>query len=544
MLSQFKMKHGLIGIIAISSFCLMIASPSINSLTGDSSLPPLNVWAASGMERIGITAAPGTSTDIELYAARGEYEPFQIGIRASQSDLTDVNVSISDLVGLDNQIIPKRNITLYREHYVEVTHPSPNLGGTNQPLGKGWYADGLIPFTDPITGQDLTGAVLDAAPFRVEAGKNQLVWVDIFVPRNTPAGQYRGTYSVTSNRGESTGKIQLRVWNFELPLQSSLNSAFLFHEDQTKQAATELLKHKLNPLFNAKPDPTQERELIDYWGLKSVGLRGFWSGAEAGNCQMKSAPAVADIQAEASLHQPDLFRYVYSADEIDGCTNLYNQMKQWGSAIHQAGASNLVVMAPVPELYDDGSGTGRSAVDVWVVLPKMYEQSANRISEVLQKGDQVWSYNSLVQDNYSPKWQIDFSPINFRIQPGFLSQSLGLTGLLYWRVDGWTSDPWNDINTFFDKYDNNRPYSGDGMLFYPGQQVGVAGVVPSMRLKWLREGVEDYEYVEILKKLGQPEQALQISRSVGQDWFNWTKNPHELQTARQQLAQEIELLNQ
>ena len=82
------------------------------------------------------------------------------------------------------------------------------------------------------------------------------------------------------------------------------------------------------------------------------------------------------------------------------------------------------------------------------------------------------------------------------------------------------------------------------MLFYPGQQVGVAGVVPSMRLKWLREGVEDYEYVEILKKLGQPEQALQISRSVGQDWFNWTKNPHELQTARQQLAQEIELLNQ
>jgi hypothetical protein len=31
------------------------------------------------------------------------------------------------------------------------------------------------------------------------------------------------------------------------------------------------------------------------------------------------------------------------------------------------------------------------------------------------------------------------------------------------------------------------------MLVYPGDPVGVPGTVPSMRLKWIRKGVEDHE---------------------------------------------------
>lgn len=508
----------------LGALFLIVGLSSVNQFTRGSSLLPLTAWAVSGMERIGITDPAGSTTDAVLYAARGEYESFQIGVQASQGGLTNVNVSVSDLLGSNGQIIPSTNITLYREHYVYVNNPSPDRGGTNKPLGEGWYADGLIPFT---------------APFNVEAGRNQPIWVDIFVPRNTPADQYSGTYTVTSDQGMVISRINLRVWNFELPLKPSLSSAFLVYGDQTKQAAEEILKHKLNPQFNSNSKPELERELIDQWGLKSVNL-GFWSGAQNDNCQMSPPPSVADIQAEAALHQPDLFKYTYSADEIDRCTNLYASMKQWGRVIHEAGASNLVVMAPVPELYDDGSGTGRSAIDIWVVLPNMYEESADRISEVRQKGDQVWSYNALVQDGYSPKWQIDFTPINFRIQPGFISQSLGLTGLLYWRIDLWTTDPWNNINTFFNRNENNRPYPGEGMLVYPGAQVGVEGIVPSMRLKWLREGVEDYEYVEIMKRLGQAGRAIEISRSVGSDWYNWTKDPNVLESVRRQLGEEIE----
>ena len=63
--------------------------------------------------------------------------------------------------------------------------------------------------------------------------------------------------------------------------------------------------------------------------------------------------------------------YDYSADEIGACPNLYSTVQSWAMNIHAAGLKNLVTMAPTPALFDDGSTTGRSAVDIWVMLPMM-----------------------------------------------------------------------------------------------------------------------------------------------------------------------------
>jgi hypothetical protein len=163
----------------------------------------------------------------------------------------------------------------------------------------------------------------------------------------------------------------------------------------------------------------------------------------------------------------------------------------------------------------------------------MYDRVLQRVDEVLRKGDQVWSYNALVQDYYSPKWQIDFAPINYRIQPGFLSHSLRLTGLLYWQVNHWTTEPWTNVQTY--KRDGYE-WPGDGMPVYPGEQIGVSGVVPSMRLKWLRHGVEDYEYVQILKQHGCAEVAMKVVRTVAASWSRWTQDPAVLEGERRRLG--------
>jgi hypothetical protein len=183
---------------------------------------------------------------------------------------------------------------------------------------------------------------------------------------------------------------------------------------------------------------------------------------------MSAAPSVATFQALAAAQQPGLYLYDYSADEIGNCSNLYTTLKQWGYNMHKAGINNLVTMTPVTALFDDGSGTGRSAVDDWVVLPVMYDHGASMVQQALLKGDKVWSYNTLVQDAYSPKWEIDFAPINFRIQPGFISQSLNLSGLLYWKVDDCNSSPWTNPNNA-GKFSSNN-YPGEGMLVYPGSK--------------------------------------------------------------------------
>lgn len=496
----------------------------------------LTVWTVPSLKRIQARETGGSNLNIELYAARGEYESYQIGIRAAQNSLKNVNVSVSDLYSSDNRVISKENITLYREHYVPVNNSSPKQeGSSNPPLEKGWFADGLIPFNQPGIQADLTEVKLKAVPFNIQPEFNQPVWVDIFVPRNTEPGQYQGNYRVTSDSGEIIGKVSLKIWNFELPLKPSLNSSFEYYEQESKDAMVELLKHRLMPV--AKIDLSDERELIDVWGLNSLRLP-FWSGANYKNCEMKPAPSVNVIKDAATRHQSDLFLYVRYADEIDLCSNLIEPVKEWARNIHEAGLSTAIAMTPRPELYDNGV-SNRSAVDTWIISPANYANASDKVFDVIQKGDKVWFYNALALDDYSPKWLIDFDPINFRIPHGFISQSLGLTGVLYWRTDLWAGNPWEDEQTLFQ--DGNY-YPGEGMLVYSGKEVGIEGVVPSIRLKWIRDGVEDYEYINILKDLKRGDWALEVSRSVGKDWKNWTKNSEVLESARLKLGEEIEKL--
>ena len=490
------------------------------------------VWTAPSLHRVGMTEAAGNSTQVNVTAARGEYESFQIVANGASGGLNNVNVTLSDLKGPGGAVIPKSSFTLYREKYMQVKSSSPNWHGSNQPLAPGWYADALIPFADPNTGKPLSGAAITAVPFDLKAGANQPIWVDLLVPREAAAGEYSGTYTVTSKQGDTTGSIALKVWNFTLPKSPALKSSFLFFQEGSLAAKQELVRHKLLPLSSS---PSEQTVLMKD-GLSATST-GPFSGADVGHCSMSPAPSASTFKALAAAQQPGLMLYDYSADEIGHCSNLYPTIQQWAKNMHEAGIQNLISMSPTPALYSDGTGSGKSAVDIWVLLPVMYNNSKAQVDQVLKKGDSVWSYNTLVQDAYSPKWLIDFDPINFRIQPGFINQSLNLNGLLYWRIDRWPADPWNDVNNAGTYSSANYP--GEGMLVYPGKQVGVAGVVGSMRLKWLRDGVEDYDYVQILKTLGREDLALEISRSVGSDWTKWTRDPAALEAARQKLGDTI-----
>jgi hypothetical protein len=488
----------------------------------------MTVGALDEMTRVGLDEQITASPSVRLYAARGEFESFQIAVTAKSGPIKSVSIAISDLRS-DSFTINQASITAYREHFVQVIQDSPDFGGPNRPLGPGFYPDALI----PVKNQSAKPRFSATAP--IDPRHRAVFWVDVFVPRTAQPGQYAGTVTVTSPYQTVTLPISLTVWRHRLPLEPSLKSSFGIYPNNSQALAELMLEHKLMPFLI---NPTESAYYQNTFGLNATGLP-FFSNSSGSACTTDGPPTTAAIQQAMAQYPASVVKYEYAADEITNCSSMFPTVKAWARNVHAAGAKMLVTIAPTPSLFDDGGGQGQSAVDFWVVLPKEYETAGTLIRDALNKGDEVWSYNALVQDTYSPKWEIDFSPINYRIQAGFLSQSLSLTGLLYSEVDSWNADPWtNPVSLSFSGY----YFNGEDVLVYPGADAGSPGPVPSMRLKYLRKGVEDFEYVEMLKQAGHGDWALAVIRSVASDWDSWTRSAADLEAVRLRLGAELDEL--
>lgn len=82
-------------------------------------------------------------------------------------------------------------------------------------------------------------------------------------------------------------------------------------------------------------------------------------------------------------------------------------------------------------------------------------------------------------------------------------------------------------------------FNGDGALFYPGNDAGIDGPVASLRLKALRDGMEDYEYFALLEKLGEKAVVEEIVRQAVPTWAAWEPDGNRLMDLRRRLAEEI-----
>jgi len=106
---------------------------------------------------------------------------------------------------------------------------------------------------------------------------------------------------------------------------------------------------------------------------------------------------------------------------------------------------------------------------------------------------------------------------------------------LYWSTVTRVLDPWNNP-----AFAHPGHYNGGGYLFYPGVPCGIDGPVASMRLKNLRDGMEDYEYFAILAARSGDEAVKPVVDRVAPNWWEYVRDPQTLLAARRELAEQIQ----
>jgi len=472
----------------------------------------------------------------------------QIIVRASNENLTNVNLSSSALAGPGGASIPASTIALYREHYVTVTGSASYGGGSNPPLGSGTYPEPLIPFNDPETGSSLCAstATLKACNASVNAGQNQPYWIDISVPRgaaSSPPGTYAGVISITADQGSSTIPVKLTVWNFELPLQPSELSIWSLWPPAAGNTAASLaralMRNKVMSWYDAPEDTASD---MASFGLNRSALNSYYHISIQCNGSFTNLPSTSQLQVAESNFPTDLSLDFYIGDELDGCTSAYPALKAIGLNAHAANPqvkTIATINTPDPSLFNEGDGY--SAIDHWVLLDSVQKWPALPFTG----GGDLWSYTSCNSGSgNTPEWMVDYPPINERIQAGFLNWTQGATGILYYRSDGWTAgntlNSWSNLNVTACS-GHSRP--GDGIFVYPPGPIASTESAPGIRLKAIRDGIQDYEYAQILKNLGQSQFLASFVTPIATSWTKWSQDPKALENTRLQLGQEIHQLS-
>lgn len=504
------------------------------------------VWTASPWEHVLKSSPAGKTCAVSLTSAANEYEPFRIIVRAGAEPLADVHLTVSDLQGPKSRL-RARNLTLYREHYLNVFAPS-----ARSTAPTGWYPDALIPFVDPKTGEDLKGARFDATPYTIEANSNQGYWVDIYVPRNTPAGEYRGTVTVTTaDKPLAQVPVSLTVRGFALPDEIAMQSCFgslgsrLAKKLNLDPASAEFAKvedeyidafldHRAVPgsLGNIWPTVKEDGTVDD--SLTGERLRRLVEDKHVNALRLSFAMSdpvkgKRDLRAHANyLRQKgwlDL-SYVYLRDEPNNAED-YETVRKQAAFVKDADPEIGRMCTEQTITSNPEWGDLYGAVNIWCPLWGLWDEKTAWERQAL--GEKLWSYTALCQRE-APFWQVDFAPVHFRA-PLWISWRYDIKGFLYWSSVYW--DPYEDIWTkphFRDKY------WGEGMMVYPGADAGISGPVTSIRLKLVREALEDYEYMTLAAKQGKKAQVDALVLRLTRSFQDWEKDPAAYEKAREELA--------
>ena len=579
----------ILGLICTCSFAQQKTGANTETARAASS-DTLSVWAVPAEQKVRpddkIESAniiwSKNDRKIKVAGAGNEHVPFQVVITSPvppgrrPKPAGGFFITASDLKSKTGKSIPQSQIKFYLEHYIMLYAKSGPVGET------GVWPDALAPIKEPFN---------MAAQYSVV--RNRPVWVDVDIPDSIAAGDYTGTITVTQDgKKVETLNVELKVYGFSIPEKTSLVTYMniskswmsrFYHKESSSAEMDKLTQtyydflyeHRMEPWFNDQLAPaiTMNGNNVqvkfddgryDYYLNKLKSNRVLLETmphelsreikdkefSKAYNDKVKSYLS----QVKAYFDKNGWKHALVFNSPIDepNTKEEYEETREWAKLVHEAapGVPFLSTESPVTDNPEWGELTG--LVNNFSIHGNALNESEVKqaIKREQAKGGEMTWYISCDQIYPQPNYFID-APAMDPVMVPWITESYRMTGFLYWAANFWTEtpNPWLDAVTFISGYLCSDGYvlNGEGSLLYPGDfvkrytgQPDVAGPVSSIRFELLREGIEDYDYIQMLKEAGDKEFVNTVVNKMVIDVSTFSRNVQDLYDARKAMAERLE----
>jgi len=548
-------------------------------------------------------AVPEEKADaMYLEAARNDFEAVQLVVRPEKK-LAGLRARATALRGPGDAAISAENIRILRVYYHFVHTPTDRTGV------RDWWPDALPPLDKPLevaAGENQPLWVLVHVPEDAVAGDYRgevLLEAQGFSAR-VPLKLHVWKFALPQRNHLDTA--------FGL----SAGNIFRYHQLRTEADKRRVMdmylqclsEHRISPYHPAPLDPIRVRWLsqadppraeLDFSAFDEAMQRAVekyhftnfmlqLQGMGGGSFHARYEPRIGQFgeqtpeyqalfasyvrQLEQHLRERGWLKmaYVYWFDEPAPKDYEFVRRGMERLKKYAPGLPTMLTEQPEPELA--------GPIDIW--CPVSYNYDHARAQQRRAAGDRFWWYICCGPKAPYCTLFIDHPATELRV---WLWQTWqrDITGILVWSTNYWTSsaafpdaehpqNPYEDPMSYVSGYSTpagaKRHWgNGDGRFVYPPLSAALPGIsgpepvleppVASIRLEMLREGIEDYEMLYLLRGLLQKnggklsaeqrrsvEALLEVPAEITSEMTVFTTDPTPIYHRRRQVAQAIEQL--
>ena len=449
--------------------------------------------------------------------AGNEYEAFQVAL-TSKKDFKNVKVSVGDFK-LGNTVCESEArlvdyVKLSSASNIKVPKRGANVFGESVSVfpGKdtvpGWYPDRLRKMPES---------------FAIKANETRAIWITVKTPANAPAGIYKAVARVQADNTTLEIPLSIRVRGFSLPeprervsrhtaacnpVVRSGNYEPFYRMLSRYYISADSTKNPVKVKFSADHNSVEldtaawDKEMdmaINKYGQKVIfmplfGIYGMPKGnkvsGERLGVQVMTSPGVVNPVFEKRLtaYLKAMCAHLKSKGWLKN--TFFSLVDEPHSQADFALSHSIsrIARKAVPELkifitkWPTRESIG--VADVWCIGALQPGQ----IKAALARGEIVEQY---------PNWHMLIDrPAMDRRMLGFQMYKYGLTGILHYSIGDWRA-PERLLSPQY-TYPDGRILYGSGLVMYPGKD---GEPEPSVRADTVRDALDDFEYLMILKKL-------------------------------------------